>query len=213
MPRFPEGCVISTGASMSGVRSGTRDGDRGGATARVRDGAPSWRRFRGRCGGGRRTGLGFRRAAQTSPWGLIVLLLLGFAAGILSCDADGRLDRQAARTGRRSGIPPVRLTRVKWLPIRSISSRSHKLIPIEVGGVDFSFTNSAAVHGGDGRRRFGVPDPRHARARPGAGPLAVGRRGDLRVRGQDAARFDRQRRDAVLPAASSRSSSSSCSPT
>ena len=64
-----------------------------------------------------------------------------------------------------------------------------KLIPIEIGGVDFSFTNSALFMVLTVRRRFGVPDPVDARPRPGAGPLAVGGRGDLRVRRQDAPRL------------------------
>ena len=162
---------------------------------------------------GARAGLGFRRAARDFALGPDRVLPVGVRGGHPQRDAYGRHDRQKAGIGRRSGIPPVRLTRVKVAtdPIHQFEIK--KLIPIEIGGVDFSFTNSALFMVIDGRRRVGVPDPVDARPRPGAGPLAVGGGGDLRVHRQDAPGFGRQRRHAVLPLRLHRSSCSSCSPT
>ncbi|MGQ4275284.1 AtpZ/AtpI family protein [Terrihabitans sp. B22-R8] len=46
-------------------------------------------------------GLGwfFDKALGTSPWGLIVLLMLGFAAGVLNILRSAALDRERGSTG------------------------------------------------------------------------------------------------------------------
>jgi ATP synthase protein I len=52
-------------------------------------------------------GWGLDRAAGTSPWGLIVLLLLGFCAGVLNVvRATGRMTAaDAGRSGKGGGSP------------------------------------------------------------------------------------------------------------
>ena len=67
-----------------------------------------------------------------------------------------------------------------------------KLIPIEIGGVDFSFTNSALFMALTvaGASAFLILSD--ARPRPGAVALAVGGRDDLRIHRPDAARKRRR---------------------
>ena len=72
------------------------------------------------------------------------------------------------------------------------------IVPIEIGGLDFSFTNSALFMVADGRRGDCLPVLFDPRARPRAEPHAVGERALLRVRCQHAARRGGLRRHAVL---------------
>ena len=85
--------------------------------------------------------MGVRRLFGTSPWGLIVFLLLGFAAGVLSVLRSAGLIEAGAdwTTTGPTGIDEG--GDVATDPIHQFHIQ--KLVPIEVGGVDFSFTNSA----------------------------------------------------------------------
>ncbi len=87
-------------------------------------------------------GWGFDRLFGTSPWGLMVFLLLGFAAGILSVMRSAGVVKPGPM-GPDDGAPTGADEEddVATDPIHQF--HIEKLIPIEVGGVDFSFTNSA----------------------------------------------------------------------
>ena len=69
-----------------------------------------------------------------------------------------------------------------------------KLIPIEIGGLDFSFTNSSAFMVATVAAAGAFLFLTHVEPRPGSEPPAVDRRNVLRVRRLDAARRRRHRR-------------------
>ena len=88
----------------------------------------------------RRSGGGSIALFGTSPWGLIVFLLLGFAAGILKRAAVRRAGE--AGTGRRRiDTDGMKGSDLATDPIHQFQIQ--KIIPIEIGGVDLSFTNSS----------------------------------------------------------------------
>ena len=74
-----------------------------------------------------------------------------------------------------------------------------KLIPIEIGGLDLSFTNSSAFMAATCDRRRRVPVPQHLQPRACADAHAVAGGNVLRIRRLDAARCRRQAGHAVLP--------------
>ena len=113
------------------------------------------------------------------------------ALGGLGEAGTGR-DRRSARRKRVK-----RGNELAYDPIHQF--HIEKIIPIEIGGLDLSFTNSAlfmvlTVAGASAFLLLVDAQPQR-RSRP----LAVGRRADLRVRREDAARIRRQRGDALLP--------------
>ena len=99
MLRFPKGCVISTGGSMRSVRTGDTStapeaAPRPGIGMALRLSAD----FVAGIVVGGAIGWGFDALLGTSPWGLIVFFLLGFAAGILS------VMRTAGMIAKRPGL-------------------------------------------------------------------------------------------------------------
>ena len=159
------------------------------------------------------------RWAGTSPWGLIVFLLLGFGAAVLNVLRSagmvaefGQGRKPPPDQGSRSGAglrqrcrkarPWPSKGKSKWQPTRSIrstSSRSQRIIPIEIGGLDLSFTNSALFMAATAIVAGAFLYLRDVEPRADPGAPAVARRDVLRVRRQHAARCRRHAGHAVLP--------------
>ena len=209
-PRFPEGCVISTGGSApAGPARRTRTGRKTPPRPGYRDGAAARRGFRRRRSwSARALGWGFDRLFGTSPWGLVVFLLLGFAAGLLSVmRSAGLLPSGPGSTTIRPRAGSIdEGTTVATDPIHQFQIQ--KLIPDRGRWRRFLLHQFRPVHGADGGRRVGFPDPVDSRPRAGSRPLAVGGGDDLRIRRPDAC----ENRPAATGCGSSRSSSAcSCS--
>ena len=77
-----------------------------------------------------------------SPWGLIVFLLLGFAAGVLNVmRAAGVVRERQSERLRRSAMDPIHQFQI--VNLFSLG---------KLGNAEIAFTNSAAVHADRGRR-------------------------------------------------------------
>ena len=187
-------------------------------------------------GGGAGMGLGFRIAVElvagvavgtligygldgwlgTRPWLMVVFLFLGAAAGTMNVyraakglDESVGIGRGAKAAGTESDERIMKRGQSVANPVEQF--KIQPLVPIEVGGVNISFTNSVAFHVGVGRPGHRVPDPLGARPRPGSRPLAIDGRDVLRIRRQHDPRQCRDRKGGNISRSSSPCSCSCCS--
>ena len=146
----------------------------------------------------------------TRPWGIIVLFFLGVGAGMLNvyrAVAGIRVPVGYRQPGRRSSRRRAQ-TKDKWDDDEnSVAIEIHpleqfeiqRIIPMHIGGIDISYTNSALMMTIVVVSDHRADRVRHPQGGAGARPMAIGRRDDVRVRRRHGGHQCRPWRAAFFP--------------